>query len=205
MKKIGRLERPQNSGSAQLFDSPVLEKMSRTHIAIPISMFFIISVYAAYYGYTYTTISILSAVGIYMLGWLMFTLVEYVMHRYLFHMEPDTPTKDRLQYTMHGVHHDYPRDKDRLAMPPYVSLLYTTIFFVVFRLAMGDAAYFFLPGFLTGYAMYLGVHYIVHAYPPPKNFLKVLWVNHGIHHYKDPDKAFGVSSPLWDYIFRTMP
>jgi 4-hydroxysphinganine ceramide fatty acyl 2-hydroxylase len=205
MKRIGRLERPQASGSAQLFESPVLEKMSRTHISIPIALFFIISTISGYYGYTHTTISLLSAFGIFMLGWLVFTLVEYVMHRYLFHMEPDSPVKDRVQYTMHGVHHDYPRDKDRLAMPPYVSLLYTALFYGGFRLIMGDAAFFFLPGFLTGYAMYLAVHYVVHAYQPPKNFLKVLWVNHGIHHYKDPDKAFGVSSPLWDYIFGTMP
>jgi sterol desaturase/sphingolipid hydroxylase (fatty acid hydroxylase superfamily) len=113
--------------------------------------------------------------------------------------------KDKLQYTVHGVHHDYPKDKDRLAMPPFVSMFYALIFYVVFKLIMDDFALYFLPGFLIGYAAYLGVHYIVHAYQPPKNFMKVLWVNHAVHHYKDPEAAFGVSSPLWDYIFGTMP
>lgn len=70
---------------------------------------------------------------------------------------------------------------------------------------MGELSWYFLPGFLVGYASYLGVHYIVHAFQPPKNFLKVLWVNHAIHHYKDPDVAFGVSTPIWDYVFGTAP
>jgi sterol desaturase/sphingolipid hydroxylase (fatty acid hydroxylase superfamily) len=69
---------------------------------------------------------------------------------------------------------------------------------------MGDYAFAFLPGFLVGYASYLAVHYMVHAYQPPRNFMKMLWVNHGIHHYKDGEIIFGVSSPLWDYIFGTM-
>jgi sterol desaturase/sphingolipid hydroxylase (fatty acid hydroxylase superfamily) len=45
---------------------------------------------------------------------------------------------------------------------------------------------------------------MVHAFQPPKNFFKVLWVNHSIHHYKDGEVVFGVSSPLWDYIYGTM-
>jgi sterol desaturase/sphingolipid hydroxylase (fatty acid hydroxylase superfamily) len=61
-----------------------------------------------------------------------------------------------------------------------------------------------LPGFLVGYAFYLSVHYMVHVYQPPKNFLKVLWINHAVHHYKHGEYVFGVSSPLWDYIFGTM-
>jgi sterol desaturase/sphingolipid hydroxylase (fatty acid hydroxylase superfamily) len=69
---------------------------------------------------------------------------------------------------------------------------------------MGDFVFAFLPGFLVGYASYLGVHYMVHAYQPPKNFLKTLWINHSIHHYKDGEIVFGVSSPLWDYIYGTM-
>ncbi len=59
-------------------------------------------------------------------------------------------------------------------------------------------------GFLVGYASHLAVHYLVHAYPPPKNFFKALWVNHSVHHYKDGEVVFGVSSPLWDYIYGTM-
>jgi len=45
---------------------------------------------------------------------------------------------------------------------------------------------------------------MVHAYPPPKNIFKMLWINHGIHHYKNGEMIYGVSSPLWDYIYGTM-
>jgi 4-hydroxysphinganine ceramide fatty acyl 2-hydroxylase len=205
MKKIGRLDRPDNFGSATLFSNPVLERISRTHISIPITLFLSISSVAMYSGVVTTSIPLGLGLAFSVLGLLAFTLVEYLMHKHFFHMEPDTPLKDKLQYNVHGVHHDYPRDKDRLAMPPFVSAAYAAILYLVFTLLMGDFALYFLPGFLLGYSGYLGVHYVVHVYNPPKNFLKVLWVNHAIHHYKDPDSAFGVSSPLWDYLLGTLP
>ena len=68
-----------------------------------------------------------------------------------------------------------------------------------------DFAYGFTAGFLFGYAAYLFVHYLVHALQPPQNALKVLWVNHAIHHYKNPDVAYGVTTPFWDFVFRTLP
>ncbi len=205
MKKIGRLERPDNNGSAQMFQNPFLEKLSRTHISIPITMFLAIGTFSFYYGFTTTPLPLLSGIGFLLLGLLAFTLVEYLMHKYFFHMVPNTKLKDKLQYSVHGVHHDYPKDKDRLAMPPFISAFYALVLYLVFDFIMVDLALYFLPGFLIGYALYLGVHYVVHAYQPPKNFLKILWVNHAIHHYKNPDVAFGVSSPLWDFILGTMP
>lgn len=205
MKKIGRLDRPDNFGSAQIFSNPFLERISRTHISIPITLFLAISSVSLFYGVTATSIPFGFGLAVAVLGIVAFTFVEYMMHKHFFHMEPDTPIKDKLQYGIHGVHHDYPRDKDRLAMPPFVSAAYAAILYLVFTLLMGDFALYFLPGFLVGYAGYLGVHYVVHVYNPPKNFLKVLWVNHAIHHYKNPDSAFGVSSPLWDYLLGTLP
>jgi 4-hydroxysphinganine ceramide fatty acyl 2-hydroxylase len=205
MKKIGRLEKPDNLGSAHMFSNPMLERMSRTHISIPITMFLVLACISYYVGYTETEISIGTGLLISLGGFVFFTFVEYMMHKYFFHMDHDTPMKDKIQYSVHGVHHDYPKDKDRLAMPPFVSAAYSVILYLIFTLIMGEFAYYFLPGFLIGYAGYLSVHFIVHAYQPPKNFLKSLWVNHAIHHYKDPDSGFGVSTPLWDYILGTMP
>ena len=205
LKKIGRLDKPDNNGTAQMFQNPLLEKLTRTHISVPILMYFVVASVSLYYAFKTTDINVFFGVTVFLLGIFGFTLLEYMMHKYLFHMEPDTPFKDKIQYTVHGVHHDYPKDKDRLTMPPFVSLAYALIFYGIFTLIMGDYALYFLPGFMVGYAAYLGVHFIVHAYQPPKNFFKVLWVNHAIHHYKDPDVAFGVSSPLWDYILGTMP
>jgi len=90
-------------------------------------------------------------------------------------------------------------------MPPVLSATISIILLFIFKLIMGNYAFAFLPGFLVGYSLYLLVHYSVHAYQPPKNILKILWVHHGIHHYKNNKVAYGVSSPLWDVVFKTMP
>ncbi|MGE4014980.1 MAG: sterol desaturase family protein [Cyclobacteriaceae bacterium] len=134
---------------------------------------------------------------------LAFSWAEYMVHRYLFHMKTYTEFRRKFQYTVHGVHHEFPKDKERLAMPPILSITLATLLLFLFRLVLGDLVFSFLPGFLVGYALYLAVHYMVHTYQPPKNFLKALWVNHSIHHYKEGAGVYGVSSPLWDYIFGT--
>lgn len=197
--------KPNHKGRAQIFENPVLERLTRTHIALPISIFIVISAGLIYYGLTYGFIGVLEAIGFFFLGWLIFSLIEYSAHRFIFHMDTDTPVKARIQYTFHGNHHEYPKDKERLAMPPIVSVLIASFFFFTFKLIFGPFVFGVVAGLLFGYAMYLFVHYAVHAYAPPKNFLKTLWIHHSIHHYKDPEVAYGVSSPLWDYILGTMP
>jgi sterol desaturase/sphingolipid hydroxylase (fatty acid hydroxylase superfamily) len=197
--------KPKNNGTKQLFQNPILERLTRTHIAVPISLFIGISAGLIYYGAVSTNLAVWQLIVLFFVGLFVFSFVEYNVHRRIFHMEPDTPRKAKIQYTIHGVHHEYPKDKDRLAMPPLLSLAISSALGGILYLIMGDYMFGFLPGFLTGYATYLFVHYAVHAFAPPKNFLKVLWVNHGIHHYKDHNKAFGVSSPLWDWVFRTLP
>ncbi|MEO9485211.1 MAG: sterol desaturase family protein [Ekhidna sp.] len=196
---------PHNRGTGQLFNNKLLEKMTRTHIAVPLIFFSVVSIGLMFYGLHNSFINGWNASLLFPLGFLLFTLVEYLMHRFLFHLPIETEGAKKFTYTIHGVHHDYPKDKDRLAMPIPLSALLSVGFFFLFELFLGNLVFAFLPGFLIGYATYLWIHYMVHAFNPPKNFWKTLWVNHAIHHYKNPEKAFGVSSPLWDVIFRTMP
>jgi sterol desaturase/sphingolipid hydroxylase (fatty acid hydroxylase superfamily) len=195
---------PKNKGTKQLFKNPVLEKLSRTHISVPLIIFFLYASALLYWSVTHTSLSVGTTVGMFLLGALTFTWVEYMIHRYVFHIAPLTKWREKFQYTVHGVHHEFPKDKDRLAMPPLLSVTIATILLLLFRVMMGDLAFSFLPGFLVGYAFYLSVHYMVHVYQPPKNFLKSLWINHSVHHYKDGEIVFGVSSPLWDYVYGTM-
>ncbi|MEL7001501.1 MAG: sterol desaturase family protein [Bacteroidota bacterium] len=196
---------PKNNGTKVISKNPFIERLTRTHIAIPITLFTIYSGALLYWSVVNTSLNPVITVSLFFTGLLVFTLVEYLMHRYLFHMKTYTAFRKKMQYLFHGVHHDFPKDKDRLAMPPLASVTIATVLLFLFRLIMGDFVFGFLPGFLIGYAGYLFVHYIVHAYQPPKNIFRTLWVHHGIHHYKDNTRAFGVSSPLWDYVFRTMP
>jgi len=197
--------KPHTKGSKELFKNRFFEKLTRTHISVPLIVFSIISSGLIYYGLDKTYISAFNTPLLFLAGFLAFTLIEYVMHRFLFHLIPKNEKQEKFAYTIHGVHHDYPKDKDRLAMPIPLSITLSTVFFFIYKLIMGNLVFAFLPGFLIGYASYLWVHYMVHAFQPPKNFWKILWVHHGIHHYKEPNRAFGVSSPLWDVIFRTMP
>jgi sterol desaturase/sphingolipid hydroxylase (fatty acid hydroxylase superfamily) len=193
--------RPKNSGTKQLFDNPILEALSRTHIMVPISMWLTLSVFLGWYAFTYTEMGTATIAALFATGLFVFSLFEYILHRYIFHLAPTTPRRAKIQYTVHGVHHEYPKDKTRLAMPPALAVFVAAFFFGMFFLAMGESAYAFFPGFLVGYSGYLATHFIVHAYAPPKNFFKVLWINHSVHHYKNPDSNYGVSSPFWDYIF----
>lgn len=197
--------KPKNTGKKQIFDNPILERLTRTHISIPLILFCGISAGLVYYGITEGYLTGLQTGVTFLIGMLVFSWIEYTAHRHLFHMVTNTALKKSIQYKFHGVHHEYPKDKMRLAMPPLVSIVLTVLLFGLFNLIMGNYVFGFLPGFLVGYSAYLFVHYAVHAFRPPSNFLKVLWVHHGIHHYKHNDRAFGVSSPLWDYIYRTMP
>jgi sterol desaturase/sphingolipid hydroxylase (fatty acid hydroxylase superfamily) len=61
----------------------------------------------------------------------------------------------------------------------------------------------FFAGFIFGYILYDEIHYATHHAPmkgPVGRFLKQY---HVLHHYQNPAKRYGVSSPLWDYVFGT--
>lgn len=204
-KNYSSSPKPNHTGTKNMFDNPVLEKLTRTNAFVPITMYYVIPVFLMTYGYLYAEVPGLRLVLLFFGGAFFFTFLEYVLHRYLFHMDTDTEFKKKLQYNIHGLHHDYPKDKDRLAMPIVASVTLAVVLYLVFYVTMGKNAYGFLSGVMVGYSTYLLVHYVVHAYPPPKNFLKNLWVNHAVHHYKEGEHAFGVSSPFWDYVFGTMP
>jgi sterol desaturase/sphingolipid hydroxylase (fatty acid hydroxylase superfamily) len=197
---------PKNKGSKKLFASPILENLTRTHISVPLLIFGCYAAGLLFWSVTQTNITLDTTISLFIAGFFAFTLFEYLMHRFIFHMTTYNQLREKIQYIIHGVHHEYPKDKERLAMPPLVSITIATILLLLFQAVMGDYTFSFLPGFITGYSFYLTIHYMVHAYQPPDNFLKMLWVNHSIHHYKEDEHIlYGVSSPLWDYVFGSIP
>ncbi len=144
------------------------------------------------------------------LGLLLWTAAEYNLHRFLFHYEPTNPRLERIFFLFHGVHHAQPQDKTRLVMPPVVSiplaLLFYGLFYLIFATIL-QAGHWVVPvmvGFMIGYLVYDMIHYATHHFPMRSGYLKYLKRYHMMHHYKDPDARFGVSSPLWDYVFGTV-
>lgn len=193
-----------NKGQARLFKSDYMEMMTKTHPLVIYSMYLPVIIFMLYYGAAYKGLNVGRETLLFFSGALFWSLFEYLMHRYLFHMIVESPRAKKFVYTMHGVHHEFPRDQERLFMPPVPSVIVASIIFSLMYLLMGWNALAFFPGFLFGYLMYGSMHYAIHAFVPPK-FLKALWRNHHLHHYKEPGKGFGVSSVLWDIVFRTVP
>ncbi|MBS1546144.1 MAG: sterol desaturase family protein [Bacteroidetes bacterium] len=193
------------AGAGRIFTNPVLEALTKTHISIPLALFWSAGAITLWYSIGRLGIAWETAMTFFLGGMVLFTLVEYLMHRFLYHIPADTPKGKRFQYVIHGIHHEHPRDKARLAMPPLLSIVLATLFISLFRWTIGPNGYAFGGGFLFGYSTYLLAHYAVHIYKQPKNFLGIIWKHHNLHHYVGDDGAFGVSSPFWDYIFGTMP
>jgi sterol desaturase/sphingolipid hydroxylase (fatty acid hydroxylase superfamily) len=144
-------------------------------------------------------------------GLLVWTFMEYVLHRYVFHWEPTDPGLRRAWYLVHGVHHEQPQCKTRLVMPPILSIPLALLFYATFHGIVAGALgapLWVAPlyaGFLTGYLAYDMLHYAEHHLPMTWGALKYLKRYHLMHHFKTPDDRFGVSSPLWDVVFGTKP
>jgi sterol desaturase/sphingolipid hydroxylase (fatty acid hydroxylase superfamily) len=147
----------------------------------------------------------------FVLGLFVWTFAEYTLHRFLFHFPPHGARQERIVFLFHGVHHAQPQCKTRLVMPPVVSIplavvaygLFYLILSVLFSLPQWFAPVF--SGLIIGYLVYDLTHYATHHFPMRRGVLKFLKRYHMQHHYKTPDQRFGVSSPLWDWVFRTMP
>lgn len=199
-----QFDKIKNKGQAQLFHSELLESMTKTHPIVIYSLYLPVIAGMLYFGVAYKGLNPWMELLLFVTGALFWSLFEYFAHRKLFHWAAESPRAKKFVYTMHGVHHEFPRDKERLFMPPVPSIIVATLLFSLYYFLMGWHALAFFPGFLFGYLMYGSMHFAIHAFAPPK-FLKALWRNHHLHHYKCPDKGFGVSSVLWDIVFRTVP
>ncbi len=192
-------------GAGRIFNNPVLEALTKTHISIPLALFWTAGIITLWYSIGPLGISWTTALVFFLGGIVLFTLVEYLMHRFLYHIPAESEKRRRFQYVIHGVHHEHPRDKARLAMPPLLSIVLALLFISLFRFTIGPNGYAFGGGFLFGYSTYLLAHYAIHIYKQPKNFIGIIWKHHNLHHFVGDDGAFGVSTPFWDYIFGTMP
>jgi sterol desaturase/sphingolipid hydroxylase (fatty acid hydroxylase superfamily) len=195
-----------NDGEARMFENKFLDSLTKTHIAIPVAIFLVYAIALLYRTYLNTDIGFLTVAFVFFSGAFLFTFAEYAIHRWVYHPPHDASEGYKeITYKIHGLHHDYPKDKQRLAMPPLLAIIIATLLLFVFEMILNQYGDAFAAGFVTGYALYLLIHYSIHMYSPPKNVFKILWVNHSIHHYSEDEILFGVSNPLWDYIFRTTP
>ena len=189
--------------SARMFDSNLMELFTHVHPALPLMIYVPVVFYSLYLAQIHT--SAVGRVFLFCSGLVVWTLTEYILHREVFHLEPDTSWGKRLHFLMHGVHHDFPNDSRRLVMPPAVSIPLSVFFFFLFRALLGlNSVLPFFAGFITGYLCYDMTHFAIHHFPMKGRLGNYLRKHHFRHHYLDSENNFGVSSPLWDVVFKTL-
>jgi 4-hydroxysphinganine ceramide fatty acyl 2-hydroxylase len=189
--------------SARMFQSDFMELFTHIHPATPLVLFLPVVAYSLHSAYGKMGISM--QVSLVIAGLFVWTLTEYLLHREIFHLQPESLWGKRLHFIMHGVHHDYPNDSRRLVMAPAISIPLAAFFFILFRNIFGPTYVFpFFAGFIIGYLVYDMMHYAIHHFPMRGKIGTYLKKHHFRHHYMDSDINYGVSSPLWDVVFRTL-
>lgn len=198
----------------RLFKSDFLEFFSHIHPAV------VLVVYLPVFGY-FVALSIYNSLqGFYpayfipagiIIGAVVWTLTEYLLHRFVFHFTPRGPFQERVSFLFHGVHHAQPMSKTRLVMPPAVSLPLAALFYLLFYGVVAgllSAPYWVAPlfsGFVAGYILYDMLHYSMHHFQIRRGYIVHIRKNHMLHHGQTPDMRFGVSNTFWDKVFRTNP
>lgn len=138
-------------------------------------------------------------------GW---TLLEYLLHRWVFHFTPNPQKQWQLDvsWLIHGVHHDYPWDPDRLVMPPTATVVISALLWLPITWVAGPlyntALY---AGLVVGYMAYDLTHYYLHHAVPTTPLGKWLRRYHLVHHFSTPEQRYGITTPLWDHVFGTAP
>ncbi len=182
-----------------------MDFFSRVHFSIPLLIYIPVILFLLYQSLFTYHLSIFYITTLFFCGALVWTFVEYFMHRFVFHYEPSSELGKRLHFMSHGVHHDYPNDSLRLVMPPAISVPLAFVFYWLFSFLFADIGVLrtFFAGFMAGYLTYDMMHYATHHSNFKNPLFRMLKKHHMKHHYGDPDHGYGVSSKLWDFLFRS--
>jgi hypothetical protein len=204
-----------------MFRSDLLERTTYVHPLVP----HLIYVPIVFVLLWISPVSMGATVLYFALGLLIWTFLEYLLHRFAFHAPeavmkgtheicaglkldqpviPELPTlRHVIYFIFHGVHHEYPSDSQRLVMPPSASIPMGIVAWLIFSAVFGEAAIPAFTGLLVGYLIYDTTHFLLHHKSIPTGFGKLVKKSHMRHHFLDPDEDYGVSSPLWDIVFGT--
>ena len=189
----------------RVFENGFIENfLAKAHPITPIFWFGPLIAYGVVRGTL--AVGIIAVVGLYILGWLAWTLLEYVMHRFLFHLQAHTPGGRLNSFMMHGYHHEFPNDRMRLVAPPLMSWPLAAVVVALYVGVLGrDVGLALFAGTASGYVAYDWIHYYAHHFKP-RNALGAWLKRYHLLHHHDATWAthrFGISSPLWDLLCGT--
>lgn len=190
--------------SVRMFKSDWMEGLSKVRYYVPLIVYIPVIALLFWKALVDVKMPVLEFAGWLILGLAIWTITEYVLHRYIFHFYPSSKWGQRIHFIFHGVHHDYPNDANRLVMPPSASIPLALGFYLLFDYLLPETKVFaFFIGFIGGYLFYDMVHYALHHANFKSGFWKKLKQHHMLHHYSDPTKGYGVSWTVWDRIFKS--
>ena len=188
----------------RLFASDFLERLTRTSVVTLVLVWTPVFGLSLVAGLWLGGYSLLQSLLIVVAGALWWTLFEYLAHRFFFHLDRWVPRAQPLTFLFHGCHHVDPQDATRNLMPFLTTVplfgAHLAILMMIFSqpLALGLAGAIGLT-----YVAYDTIHYVSHQCQPRGPLLRYLKAHHMFHHFRDETTNFGVSSPLWDWVFGT--
>ena len=147
--------------------------------------------------------SFVESVGLALFGLFLWSLFEYAMHRFIFHMKLTSNLGRAFLFLSHGNHHTQPNDAKRNIMPPLVSVAICGTVWLVLYLVAGQIGSVIFIGFGIGYVIYDSVHYAVHQFPLRHGLLGRLKRHHIRHHYAREEGNFSITAIFWDRVFGT--
>ena len=189
------------SDSPRIFENPLLDRLSRLDHRAPMLVFG--PIVAVTVVWSVSAFGVLACAEGLALGYVIWTLFEYTVHRLLFHWELTSPLGARIHFLLHGIHHDYPSDPLRLVMPLLMSVPGGALSAAIMYAIGGVAAAPTFAGFVAGYVVYDTLHYHLHHGNPRTAAGRFLKRAHMLHHFRDPHTWYGVSAPWWDFVFGT--
>ena len=136
-------------------------------------------------------------------GVLVWTIVEYTLHRFVFHWAAGSTLGKQFVFIMHGNHHEAPNDPLRNLMPPIVSLPLAAMIWGAMVSLLGPGGNWLFMGFMIGYVAYDLVHYACHQWPMRGRVGRALKLHHMRHHHLNHSGNYAITGMIWDRIFRT--
>lgn len=191
--------------SIRIFKNPILEATTHVHPIVPLVFWSPVIVYWLYRSHSVWHLSALEFIVLFFVGMLVWTFSEYILHRFVFHLPVIGPISDRFVFLFHGLHHDDPNDPTRLVMPPVPAVLFVFLLYQFYGLIVPEKYLLaFMAYFLIGYLCYDYIHFATHHFKMTGRVGRFLKKWHLQHHFRHEKAKYGVSSPLWDYVFRTV-
>ncbi|KAJ7784905.1 oxidoreductase [Mycena maculata] len=217
------------TGSARLFESSILEAtwwvipifwgpitgyiLIRSLIQFSIAPLSLPSVVShpplplAVLPQAFTASNLLKTGACFIVGNIVWTVLEYGMHRFVFHLDdwlPDNPIAILIHFGIHGIHHYLPTDRLRLVMPPVLfgalQAPFTHFFHMILPAPVANGV---IAGIMSFYILYDLMHYALHHHSRIPSYLRERKLYHLAHHYRNSQLGFGVTTKFWDRLLNT--